>query len=317
LKTILQNIKLQKVKKFIVGVILFGFSSIITFNSCDTNNQKESSTAATNLSAINRDPSLTIFSIIANYSGDDNYVNNCNTIIAPVDSAFINAGITARVAANLGPVKCDSIMMYYTILDGIQFNTASEKEIGFSSGLGPNLFADSTNTALYFDGIEAVSTTPVHVGKSSIYKLKQFINVPAGTVTEIVASDTSLRMFNEALRRTNFLATLSDGTYTLFMPTNDAFKKAGYADIKSIDRENINTITQILLSQTVPNNYFENDLNKQTSLKTLQGESIMVKTKGNFKMIKNSHPNTSATLLNNGMLADNVLTYKTNNLLLP
>jgi uncharacterized surface protein with fasciclin (FAS1) repeats len=303
-------------KKFIIGVIIFAGSSIITFNSC-TRTQKTAAGPATTLSVINEDPSLSIFSTIASFSGDENFVNNSSAIIIPVDSAFIKAGVTRKVAAKLSPPECDSIVMYYTMYDNININTNTGKQIGLSSGLGPYLFVDSINSALYFNGVSAVSSKPTRVGKSSIYKLTQFINIPAETISQIAASDTALSMLNEALKRTNFQERLSGGPFTLFMPTNSAFKKAGYPDVSSVGAESIDKLTQILLYQTISNNYFENDLKKQFTLNTLQGRPVHVSGQKGLKLSGNSNFSSPAYLMNNGILAENVLTYKTSNVLLP
>jgi uncharacterized surface protein with fasciclin (FAS1) repeats len=312
------TINIKEMKKFIAGVILFAGSSLFTFNSCKRKQTTTANTAHTTLSEINEDPSLSIFSTIASFSGDENSVNNSTAIIIPVDSAFIKAGITAKVAARLSPPECDSIVMYYIMSDKINFNASAGKKIEIASRLGPALFADSTNSALYFNGVSVVSKKPARVGKSSIYKLTQFINMPEETVSEIAASDTSLSLFNEALKRTGFEGTLSNGSFTLFMPINNAFRSAGYTDISRIDHENIQKLTQILLCQAIPNNYyFENELKKQITLTTLQGKTVHVSGRKNLKLAAGSNPSSVAYVMNNGMLAENVLTYKISNVLLP
>src|ERR1035438_2876979 len=254
-------------KKFIIAAIFFAATTVLILNSC--NRSQDGDTApATTLSVINTDPSLSIFSTIASYSGDENYLNNSATMVIPVDSAFIKAGITKKIASRLSPPECDSIVMYYTMFDKLDFDSLSGKMTEFSSGLGPMIYADSSNNKLFFDGIEAISSRPVKVGKTSIYKLTQFINIPLETVSAIASSDSSLSFFNEALKRTNFEDRLSDGSYTLFMPTNNAFRKAGYPDLASIDKENIKKLTQILLYQAIQHNYFENELKRQNNLTT-------------------------------------------------
>jgi hypothetical protein len=252
-------------KKIIIGIILFGCSSLFTFNSCKRT-EKDRPVPLTVMSAISGDPTLSIFYTIAGFSGDEDYINNSKAIVIPVDSAFINAGITAKVAARLSGPECDSIVMYYTILDGINFNALSGKEVGFTSGLGPVLYGDSTKTTVYFDGIAAIAPNPARVGNSSLYKLTQTINIPSETISEIAASDSSLSFFNAAFERTGLAGTLSYGPFTLLMPTNNAFKKAGYADIKSIDNADVKALREILLYQAIPKNYFENDLKKQYAL---------------------------------------------------
>jgi len=125
-------------KNFFAGLIIFAGSSLLTYNSCE-NNTTKGEVPDTALTALNLDPSLSIFSTIANFSGNEDYVNNSSAIIIPVDSAFINAGITKSVATHLSPPEGNSIVMYYTFLNGIDFHDTPGKEIGFSSGLGPVL----------------------------------------------------------------------------------------------------------------------------------------------------------------------------------
>ena len=303
-------------KKIILGAILFSGTFVWVFRSCERK-QDSGAAPATTLSVINTDPSLSIFSLIASYSGDENYLNNSATMVIPVDSAFVKAGITKKIAARLSPPECDSIVMYYTLFDKLDFDCLPGKMVEFSSGLGPLIYVDSSNNKLFFDGIEAMSSRPVKVGKTSIYKLTQFVNIPLETVTAIASADSSLSFFNEALKRTNFEDRLSDGPYTLFMPTNNAFRNAGYKDIASIDREDIRHLNQILLYQAFQRNFFENQLKKQINLTTLQGRKVQVSSQKRLQFFGNANPNSPACLLNNGMLAENVLTYKINNVLLP
>jgi uncharacterized surface protein with fasciclin (FAS1) repeats len=101
------------------------------------------------------------------------------------------------------------------------------------------------------------------------------------------------------------------------MPTNNAFSNAGFPDIASIDAADINALTQILSYHVVSNKYFENDLANQTSLVTLQGGSIQISTVNGLQLLGNSDPTTPASLVNNGILSGNVLTYKINSVLTP
>jgi transforming growth factor-beta-induced protein len=301
-------------KKFILGLAIFAGSTLLTLNSC----KKTETVTATALSTIKSDPSLTVFSAIETRSGDDAYVNGVAAIVAPVDTAFNNAGITAAVVATMSPATCDSIVKYYTIASGVNCGGVANSQVAQTTGLGSSMYADSTATALYFNGIPAQTVAPVVVGSTSVYKITQYMALPYGTALQVTLADPSLTLINEALLRTNLIAGLTSGSYTLFLPTNSAFLAAGYPDIPSIDNANINTLTQILNYHVVANRFFANDLVNQTSLTTLQGESIQLGISGGmFQLIGNTDPTMPANLLNNGILAGNVLTYKINNVLLP
>ena len=304
-------------KKFISGLVIFACSSVVTLSSCKKNDAiaDSSSTAPKgNVAAIQADPSLTLFSQIETKSADNALFNSSINILAPVDSAFINAGFNASVISSLSVAACDSIIKYYTSPNAVNFTNT---ETGFISTLGPTVYADSSSTSKYFNGIASTSSLPNIAGNTNIYKLTQFINLPVSNISQIIAADNSLTLFNEALNVTGLASSLSNGSFTLLMPTNAAFASAGYPDIASIDNANTNTLTQILTYQILPNNNFKNDIALQTTLPTVQGETIVVNNTSGLQLIGNADPNSPASFLNNGIFAGNVLTYKINSLLMP
>jgi len=302
-------------KKFIIGLILFGASALASLSSCK---KTDTITPTTALATIQADASSTIFSAIEARSGDDSYINGSAAVIVPVDSAFINAGITATVAANLSMTACDSIIKYYSIPTGVNCGGTAGAQVALTTGLSLPLYADSSATSLFFNGVAASSITPVVVGTTSIYKVPQFINVPAASIAQIAAADTSLSLFIEAFNRTGLATNIGSGNFSLFMPTNSAFATAGYPDIASIDAANITTLTQLLLYHTVASRLLQNDLAGQTSLTTLQGTNIQVSTTSGMLMLTgNSDPSLPANLQNTGILAGNGVAYKINEVLLP
>lgn len=169
--------KSTTMKKIIIGTAFFAASALITLNRCTTITTKKDTTGKTVISTIGEDPTLKIFSTIVGYSGDDLYLNNSDAVVIPVDSAFINAGITqAKVASRLSPPQCDSIVMFYTIYDGINFARSAGKKIGFQSGLDTPLWGDSTYSGIFFNGVAAFA--PYNIGKTRIFKLTRFIPLP-------------------------------------------------------------------------------------------------------------------------------------------
>ncbi len=311
-------------KKFFCGVIIFAGSSMLTLNSCKKT--VTPAAAPTALSTIQGDPTLTVFSAIEKIAGDDNFVNNSTAVLIPVDSAFNSAGLTAAVAATLTQTQADSIVRYYAIPNGVSFSDSANKETNFVTALTAPVYGDSTGTVLYFNGVAALSITPTIVvnptptvvGSTSIYKLSQFFNLPLSSITQVTSADTSLTMFNEALNVTNFTSNLSSGAFTLFMPTNAAFMAAGYANVAAIDSANATTLTNLLMYQTVANNYFSNDLATKSTLTTLQGESIGINVTGGYlQLVGNTDASTPGVLQTSSILAGNIVAYKINNVLLP
>jgi uncharacterized surface protein with fasciclin (FAS1) repeats len=305
-------------KKQIITTAIFVTACLLFFNSCKKK-ENSNNTDSVTLTAIRNDPSLRIFTIIEGISGDDALFTNGYVYAIPNDSAFTNTGMSIIVAASLSKPVCDSIVRYYTLPYGLNFSNTANTEMAFMTSLpGEDIFADSTSSAIYFNGVAAVSTTAVAAGTSSIYKLTKVLNVPVSSVSQIAAADPSLSLFIEAYNRTNLGGNFTGISYTLFMPTNAAFISAGYPDIGSIDAADINTLTQILLYHTVANTLFTNDIMLQTSIPTLQGGTIAVNTSGgNLQLVGNSDPSVPAGIVSAGVFANNVWAYKINQLLLP
>lgn len=76
--------------------------------------------------------------------------------------------------------------------------------------------------------------------------------VPTQNITQTVGANTNFTLLNAALTRANLGATLSGtGPFTVFAPTDDAFRAAGYADAAAINRADATTLSNILLYHVV------------------------------------------------------------------
>lgn len=301
-------------KNKIINVAAATLCALLLFSSC-----KKSSSASGVLQTIKNDPSLSIFSAIESRSGDDALLVDGYAYVIPTDSAFINAGMTTAAVTALNTTTCDSIVRYYIIPNGFSFSNTANTELEFGTALSnATLYADSTSSALYFNGVMATSLLPVTSGNSLIYKTSGMLNIPVYSVTQITASDPDLTLFNEAMIRTNLTANFNGNPFTLFAPTNEAFMSAGYPDVASIDSADINTLTQIMLYQVVSNRYFDNDIMQLSSLNTLESGSIAVsQNNGSVQLTGTSDPSEPASIVATAIIANNVVIYKINQLLLP
>ncbi|HVT86129.1 MAG TPA: fasciclin domain-containing protein [Chitinophagaceae bacterium] len=301
-------------KNLTFSVAIIATASILLF-SC----KKNSSSSNAALNTIKSDPSLSIFTAIENRAGDDALFTDGYAYVIPTDSAFISFGLSSAAVSSLGQATCDSIVRYYMLPNGFSFSNTAGTELGFGTNLSnTTLYADSTQTALYFNGVSATSLTPVVSGNSVIYKLNGMLNVPLASVTQITAADPDLSLFNEAIIRTNLIANFTGNAFTLLAPTNEAFNAAGYPDVASIDAADINSLTQLLLYHTISNRLFTNDMMQLTSIPTLQSGAITVTTSGgSLQLVGTSDPGSPASILDQAQLANNVVLYKINHVLTP
>jgi uncharacterized surface protein with fasciclin (FAS1) repeats len=108
-----------------------------------------------------------------------------------------------------------------------------------------------------------VPTSDVKASNGFLDVLAQPIFPPAGTILQIIQADTALSFFDTAVLLTvsatnNIYALLTSGNiYTVFVPNNNAFRKAGYS---TVDTVNVNTLANFLSYHIIAGRYFTSDM---------------------------------------------------------
>lgn len=125
------------------------------------------------------------------------------------------------------------------------------------------------------------------------------------TVVGVVARDASLSMFADMIERTNMTATLqSDGPYTLFAPTNEAFEKLDANYLNSILAPNSGgQLLQIVLHHIIQRQYSQATVTSQSSIKSMQGGTISIANTGDGVVLDNRSLITDADMVgSNGVV---------------
>lgn len=132
-----------------------------------------------------------------------------------------------------------------------------------------------------------------------------------GTFT-VFAPDNSA--FSAAGLSANVLATT--GNLTVFAPTNEAFMQAGFPTIASIQNANPATLTKILTYHVLSGRSFSSDLRDNTSLETLNGDSLTVSL-GNQAGLQGNSNDKLSIITNANLMAKNGVIHIIDNVLLP
>ena len=132
------------------------------------------------------------------------------------------------------------------------------------------------------------------VGGAAMYPTKNIVEnaVNSKDHTTLVA----------AVKAAGLVPTLeSDGPFTVFAPTNEAFDALPAGTVKSLlEPENKAKLTSVLTYHVVPGKLSSMDLmkmvkmqNGKATLKTVQGENLFVTMKGKMLMITDENGNTA------------------------
>ncbi|WP_297097943.1 fasciclin domain-containing protein [uncultured Draconibacterium sp.] len=99
----------------------------------------------------------------------------------------------------------------------------------------------------------------------------------SSTVVEIAVSNPDFSILVEAVTKADLAGALSaDGPFTVFAPTNDAFKSLfATLGVKGVEDLTAEQLTPILTYHVVSGNVMSSDLSN-TSVKTLNGEKIQI-----------------------------------------
>jgi uncharacterized surface protein with fasciclin (FAS1) repeats len=102
-----------------------------------------------------------------------------------------------------------------------------------------------------------------------------------------------------------------DGPFTVFAPTNAAFKELGDEQVQSLlERENRDQLTKVLTYHVVPGTLTAADLSDGQKLETVAGETLTVKVDGGTVMVDDASVVQPDVEASNGVVhvIDSVLT---------
>ncbi|MEZ0538582.1 fasciclin domain-containing protein [Fibrella arboris] len=135
------------------------------------------------------------------------------------------------------------------------------------------------------------------------------------TITDIILVNNSFTFLRAALQRTGMTDMLRTGTYTAFMPTDDAFRGAGYADVAAINQAPVANLTALLQYHLVNKRVAAADIlaGASTAVQTLLATNgLLFVSKTNNYLSANGKPITIADVA-----ADNGVAHVVGSLLRP
>ncbi len=124
------------------------------------------------------------------------------------------------------------------------------------------------------------------------------------TATQIVVNSPVHTLLEAAVIRAGLADALSSGTLTLFAPTDDAFRRAGFADENAIRNASVPALTRILLYHVIGGNSFESQFipEAQVGFKTLQGEEFLITRSGGNVSVNGIRVTQADLIATNGVV---------------
>ena len=129
-------------------------------------------------------------------------------------------------------------------------------------------------------------------------------------IVQTAVAAGSFKTLVKAVQAAGLVDTLSSpGPFTVFAPTDEAFAKLPTGTVEGLLKD-IPKLKSVLTYHVVPGRMMAADVVKQSSLKTVQGQNIMVDSKGGAKV-------NDANIVKTDIATDNGVIHVIDKVILP
>ncbi len=243
------------------------------------------------------------------------------TVLAPTNEAFAASGIDAAAIGSLTRNQIRAIVLYHAINSKYMAadlpNGPNAKIITMS---GDSIFVTKNSSGVYFNGIK-VSTADIVASNGVLHLISGLLMPPGGDIVESALADTTFTYLAAAVVRasqgaTNVAAVLSgSGIYTVFAPTNQAFRDAGFATVNDINAADPDVLAGILTYHVLAGRVFSSDLTEGAEPVTLDGAKLTISLM-NGATVKGTGNATAANIIGTNIMASNGVIHVINKVLL-
>jgi uncharacterized surface protein with fasciclin (FAS1) repeats len=299
-------------------------AAFLAFAACKKSHNNSPASPGTITKVVTSDTS---FSLLASAVTTANLATTLNgpgpfTVFAPNNAAFAASGLSAATLGTIPAAQLATILLYHTIPSKI---AASQVPAGPNAKVvtasGDSVFVTNNSSGVFVNGIKVVKAD-VPASNGVIHVLAKVLIPPVGNLVATASADTSFSYLVAAVTRasqgtTNVAAVLSgSGIFTVFAPTNGAFRAAGFAGVAAINAADPNALATILTYHVIRGRAFSPDLTDGQKLTTLNGGSLTVSLSSGAK-VKGAANAGASNITATNIVATNGVVHVIDQVLLP
>jgi len=291
--------------------------------------QKDDDTVATPKTIADRileDDQFRLLRVAANYAGFDGAFKSANmTLLAPNNDAFTAAGLGSDGAIRALPqAQVRALLAHHILYAPLSVSAIPSGQTTVETGDRGVVFLNKTSTTIYVNGAKLVQSD-LPTANGMIQVIDRLLNPSQSSLLATIDANPDLTFLAAAVRRlavanptllTALSSTASSNLVTLFAPTNDAFRTAGYGSINAIESTSSQTLSALLSYHAVQGSLLSYQL--QTGmLTTLNGARLTVFTNTGVPTIKGNRNGSSANIRQSDLISNNGVMHIVDQVLLP
>jgi uncharacterized surface protein with fasciclin (FAS1) repeats len=245
------------------------------------------------------------------------------TVFAPTDDAFAKSGLTTATINSLSVAQLQSILLYHVLPSKVMAaNVPAGPNAKVVTAGGDSVFVTRNASGVFINGID-VTKADMEASNGVIHLISKVLMPPTGNIVEVAQSNQDLSFLVAAVIRastgkTNVAQILSSGgPFTVFAPTDNAFKDAGFATIAAINAADPDVLASILTYHVLPGRVFSSDLANGATPTTANGEKITIGITGTGATVKGKTNNTASNITGVNVMARNGVVHIIDKVLLP
>ena len=265
---------------------------------------------------VNTDTTLSLFHRMILQANDLGLLNDGTvTLFLPRNSVLRAAGYPEMIIDSMSSTLADRMVRYQYLSAALNIDSAGYTPNPTLLGIPLYIGKDSSGNLL-LNASATAANKPTAVGKATVYWLNSLVPPGADSLTELLQTDTSIRLFAEIFSRTNLYdSLLQTGSFTVLAPVNNALLRLGY-DSAAIDTANIDTLLTLAQNQVVKGAWFSTTFPSRVT--TLSGESITVGKTGGGLQFSGTHNTTPVHWLSGDQVGgSSLILHRTDGVLSP
>ncbi|XP_063590932.1 transforming growth factor-beta-induced protein ig-h3-like [Penaeus indicus] len=228
------------------------------------------------------------------------------TVFAPTDEAFaaLDPQLVNYLLAN--PEVLKNVLLYH-VLPGQVFSSNLENDLVANSAQGRtvrvNLFANPSGAVV--NGVNVIEAD-IPASNGVVHVIDKVLLPPKGSVVDTLVGDDRFTTLVAAVTAAGLADTLaSEGPFTVFAPTNDAFNKLPPGTVDSL-LQDIPALQKILLRHVVPSTLYSRALLGNT-FSTASQEELSVSQDAFGRVTASTSANTALVTIPNTPVSNGVI----------